>query len=672
MGRSGGDSGWATMRWLLFAALCVPVVSCKARFGCSGDGAGATGNSSSGSGDTGGSGGGADAGACTPKRQPKCGGQRWVGLRKPAAASCPLSPASAAAGWAVKPLATGKLPDGLARTCIYTRATNAASADMCAIEAELVPPAGLESLTEECQRVYPFGIEEDLATTFRSALHAQSGGVRSFDPAPRSASRVVAADTDPDLFNGSPQTCADSHGCTMAHVAKDMLCPQRDGGPCGGEVGWALALPHTSQGVRHGYPSELAAAALGAFNAWRTDMKTPGTPVPPHLVLNMSLGWESDAKCDEDGGPRAVADALRYLACNGVLEVAAAGNAHVSGNAPAQMACPARLEVESLSDGMCQGLVDASLVQAYATRLGVEGQPWQSFLPGAPLLYAAGGLDYLDRPIEPFRPSARPVLAAPALGGASWGSPLGTPAASPAHAPLAGTSVSAAVVSGAAAAIWAFNPRMRTDEVMKRLADTADQAGAGAAGTTPGTAISIASGARRLFGYTSARRISLCKALGQTCPALSRTGTNPGPGSLPAGTTAQTVSPSTGAACAAPPANMPGVVTAEPNDPRCPHCMLSFAPNNSSQPPELTGTLLAGPPLSCLSLFVKDANGAVQTFNLNPAGFGGGTNNGPGAVVLGGGQVTSDTRAWLVWGQADPSNAQQTVSVGQAVYLAPR
>lgn len=634
-------------RWALCAMLCVLAASCK---GCPvGGGSGA---------------GPADAGVCTPQHPPVCGGTRWVAVKKNPAVPCPLSPASAAAGWKVAPLATtaGKLPDPLDRTCIYTHAPPAAAA-LCALEAELVPADGLASLVEECRHVYPAGFQESLAETFRVALHAQAGGVEQLAAPPPRQARIVAADTDPDRFDGQPEDCRDSHGCTVAHVAKDLVCPQRTRGVCAGQVGWAEALPHTGpDGGRYGYPSELAAAVLRAFDAWRADLMA-GRPVPAHLVFNLSLGWESDASCSEPGGPDTAVRALRYAACNGVLSVAAAGNAHRSDASPAQMACPGRLEVETISPEACAGLVDDAFLAHRRELLGAAWSPVPA--TAKPLLYAAGGLDYLDRPVVPVRPSARPVLAAPAVGGVSWASPLRDAATSP-RTPLSGTSVSAAVVSGTAAAVWAYRPALRPDELMALVADAA---------VPVSPAIPAGHG---LFNHSTVRRVSLCRALGAagqtaSCPALRTGETNPAPaGAVPPGTLLpQTYAPATAGACTAGPANSPGLVVPEPNNPRCPHCVLKLAHGTNNSQPAFMGALAGGASLHQLCLFVQDASGAVRTFTLDPATFGAAATAGGAAARLAIPPPAPDARAWLVWEQADMANPQQRVTVGQTVYVIP-
>lgn len=616
-----------------------------------------------GAGDAGASDGGAsDAGACTPTLAPACGGTRWVGVKKTAGGDCPLSPASAGAGWAAQKLvsATGLLPDGLARTCIYTRAAPPSAADLCAIEAELVSATGLTSLVEECQHVYPFGFAESLAETFRDALHTQAGGLRALPAAPPMETRVIAADTEADRFDGAPEDCADSHGCTMAHLTKDLLCPERSSGPCAGQVGWAQALPHTGpDGGRYGFPSELAAAVLRAFDAWRSDL-VKGQPAPAHLVVDMSLGWETPGACDEAGGPAAVTEALRFLACNGVLSVAAAGNAHRADLSPPQMACPARLETTSVTPEGCAGLVDGALLQAYRTALDPRWDPVPA--SGAAVVYATGGLDYLDRPIVPLRPSARPVLAAPAMGGVAWASPVGSVATS-SRAPLTGTSVSTALVGGTAATVWAYEPTLAPSAVMKKLVD-------GATAVTPSLAITPS--AARHFGKTSVHRVSLCRTLGQPCPRSTVSATNPALAgvAIPGALLAQSASPATGPSCTAPPANDPGRVVPEPNNPRCPQCVLQLDFGNQSQP-ALVGTIAGVSTLSCLALFVQDAAGATSVFNLTPSAFAS-AQGGPTAARLAATAPFAPTsRAWLVWEQPDPAHPQQNVSVGQAVYVMP-
>lgn len=667
--RALSSRGTTLGRVALFAALSVGAASCDRTVGIP------KGSLSSGSTDAG-------AGASDPpSKDTIAGGRRWVGTKNEGQVDCPLSQASSKAGWKVRPLVSvsAPLPASLARVCIYTRDGDATDKALAALKAEVAPPpTGLVSIVEEYQSVYPMGLADDLAVSFRASLHAQAGGLAALPSAPPSLTRVVMIDTDPDRFNGVPEACSSSHGCTLAHIAKDLLCPQRGQGPCAGEVGWGEALSHMVPGStsRFGYPADVAAAMLRAFDAWRTQiLSASSSAVPPHLVLNLSLGWETNNECNEKGGTRTTMEAVQYMACNGVLVVASAGNAHRADAVPSSMACPARHQLAGISQGECAtaGFIDASLLAAYRSKLNI---PQWAALPTsrAPMIYSVGGLDYADRPIVPARSSARPVLAAPALGGVSWASPLsGTAPASP-PAFLSGTSVGAAIVSGVAATVWAYKRDLRADQVMELVASSADEVTPTISPTSLNAPLPV--GGQPLFSLTTVRRVSLCKALSTAlsnpsgaalpCPPLMTGASNPWPaGASPAPPTftPSVASPAPSSASTASPANAPEHVRPHPNNPRCPQCYIQLNWDNSSQPAFL-GVLTDGAPVQRLSLFVREiASSGVVTetiFHLDPTEL---TVN-RGVIQLNLGRTLSaSASAWLSW-------EEDGVTVGQTIYVA--
>lgn len=666
-------------RGALCAVLIAGAASCD-RLTCTPKGGPMSGPADAGAGDAGSVGPGSPGDP--PSQNTIAGGFRFVATKNEGQVDCPLSSASSKEGWKVRPLVSvsAPLPAALSRVCIYTRDNAATDKALAALEAEITPsPGGLAALAEEYQSVYPMGLGEDLAASFRTSLHAQAGGLAALPLPPPSATRVVMIDTDPDRFSGVPEACPSSHGCTLAHIAKDLLCPQRGQGPCAGEVGWAEGLAHAVPGSssRFGYPSDVAAAMLRAYDAWRTQLiSSSPSAAPPHLILNLSLGWETNNECNDKGGSRTTMDAVGYLACNGVLVVASAGNAHRADASPSNMACPARHEGAGVSEDDCSGSIDAALLAAYRAKLNAP--QWAAIPPTsserASMIYSVGGLDYADRPIVPERSSSRPVLAAPAVGGVSWAAPLSgaAPAAPPTF--LSGTSVSAAIVSGVAATVWAYRPDLRADQVMKIVAENADEVKPTLSPTSVGAPLSA--GGHRVFSLTTVRRVSLCKALsaavsnppaaGFPCPSLMTAAANPWPaggGPAPTTSTPSVASPAASSACTADPANAETHVFPHPNNPRCPQCYVQPSWNNTSQPAFL-GVLTDGAPVQRLSLFLREiAPSGIVTetiFNLDPADLT--VSRGVVQLTLGR-ALSAGATAWLSW-------EENQVTVGQTIYVA--
>lgn len=114
-----------------------------------------------------------------------------------------------------------------------------------------------------------------------------------------------------------------------------------------------------------------------------------------------------------------------------------------------------------------------------------------------PLVYAVGGVDGRDFPLESARPGGRPTLAAPGF------AVPGVMALGPNNmitGPFTGSSVAAATASGVAAAVWQRSPGLTAAEVIDLLHTSA-----------------VASPEVADFCLTSpcglVRRISLCRAL---------------------------------------------------------------------------------------------------------------------------------------------------------------
>ena len=158
-------------------------------------------------------------------------------------------------------------------------------------------------------------------------------------------------------------------------------------------------------------------------------------PGRSHLIVNMSLGWDP---ADTQGSGLKVKWMTQLLSrayCEGALVIAAAGNRTGSEGA----VFPAALESLAPPDAQQCGRLGYSLV-------GSSGSY-------RPLIHAVGAVDQYDQRLVLARPHGQPRLAA-------YGMQVVVPGqtATGFTIPQTGTSMSAAVVSGIAAAVWGARP----------------------------------------------------------------------------------------------------------------------------------------------------------------------------------------------------------------------
>jgi hypothetical protein len=306
--------------------------------------------------------------------------------------------------------------------------------------------------------------------------------------------RLVFLDTQPD-GEGVPSSAGRSrHGYTLVHLADQLLCRGLDRCPI--QLATRLALPRMD--TRRPDRSDASADAGGRLGAVDdlaqaitrevlfSHLKHPDQ----HLVLNLSVGWDGEllrgtgrtgSALEPDA--QLVQRALRYARQSGALVIAAAGNRR-GGEESNGPLLPAAWEIAPVAE---------------PTR-GAAGPP------APPLVYAVGGVDWQDLPLPNFRRKGLPTLVA-----------FGDHATVTTQAPdepamiYTGTSVSTAVVSATAAAVWQLRPELAPARVMSLLLQSGK--------TLPGRADFYA---RRLRRAPHLRRVSLCAAVQQACEDGSR------------------------------------------------------------------------------------------------------------------------------------------------------
>lgn len=451
-----------------------------------------------------------------PEDEAGCTGHRWIAITNPNAA-CPIDPLNI---WNEGKLFKGPVggpPPSLGRYCVYewTGARVNPGGTQCLPygangpgddeinQLQTVIGVGAE-LGEDCIDTSPMAFENDLANANRKTLFYRAGGVdvlpaSAMNPAWPIAARIAAADTSPDALSSGIAVGQSRHGDTVAHVARDLSCPQGEQATCAGHLTTALALPRFDlanplatdlvQGGFFGTEGDLATSIERIVLKWREDVEK-GT-AEPRLVVNLSVGWQNVGDRNNCSPPqlnmnpellappaRAVLDAMRYATCHGALILAAAGNATGGATPQSGLVCPARWEeLSTLDFATCGDWVGKDFGGIWLERWGqFPMRAADGMHPYNRVVYAVGGVDYGNAPLVPTRPLARPRIAALGLLGAAWdASPNGavTPNSNgqpPSIPPLVtGTSISTAVASAVAATAWAYAPNLTAPEVLDKI-----------------------------------------------------------------------------------------------------------------------------------------------------------------------------------------------------------
>lgn len=437
------------------------------------------------------------------------------------------------AGWAVRPLfasaALPTVPPGLARYCLFewvgTGAPVLPATGQTMLDQEpdhmAVTPQTAPSLVEITQE----GFAAETAFALRTApLH-------SADPAP--LPRLALLDTSPssDLTPGGQawmQVGRNDHGYTLANLLREMTIVEVEAvEPLLPDPVFAPAVELRSRlamdlyvatdgsvlrdpvgGGDFGTIALLAEAIHAEVEAWVAD----GRPGP--LIVNLSLGWNPIWGGDDPSPAawpldvQAAYDAIYEASCRGALVVAAAGNRSGGPSGAVGPVYPAAWETRLLSDAQCLAIAGGVLSDYTA-------------VDDRPVVYAVGAVDEHLVDLAISRVGSRPPRVAfgdHATGVDHLGAPMSI---------LTGTSVSAAVVSAAAALVWHNLPSLQGWQVMQSLDGVSPTAGPVAPAFCPGGSCGAAA------------VVNLCNALRQACEV-----------DRPAGSCARVISP---VDCAEPP-----------------------------------------------------------------------------------------------------------------------
>jgi len=251
------------------------------------------------------------------------------------------------------------------------------------------------------------------------------------------------------------------HGFSVSRTIAHLACDDADSPACADEVVAQLALPIVAatdgdnsedfeNGGRTGSFTHLYDAVERALDVWK--------PKEQHLVINFSVGWDPVKADPGDENVERIKSQLERASCMGALIVAAAGN--YSGSTGPVF--PAAFEALKAPSGeACAKFKLDAIAPQKAARAAKGKTP-----PYAPLVHSVGAVDALDQRLLVNRRWGQPRLAA--LGAAVM---VPGPAGIPYTPPQDGTSMSSAIVSGIAAAVWAVRPDLDAAGVMQVIYD---------------------------------------------------------------------------------------------------------------------------------------------------------------------------------------------------------
>ena len=249
------------------------------------------------------------------------------------------------------------------------------------------------------------------------------------------------------------------HGFSVSRTVGHLACDDVDSPACAEQVVAQLALPiigdvendateDFESGGRTGTFTHLFDAVERAVDAWK--------PKEQHLVINFSVGWDPVKADPGDENVERIKAQLERASCMGALIVAAAGN-YSGSTGPVFPAAFEALKAPT-GDACAKFKLDGVAPKPKGAKMTGKGRT----TPYAPLVHSVGAVDALDQRLLVNRRWGQPRLAA--LGASVM---VPGPSGIPYTPPLEGTSMSSAIVSGIAAAVWAARPDLDAAGVMQ-------------------------------------------------------------------------------------------------------------------------------------------------------------------------------------------------------------
>jgi hypothetical protein len=298
------------------------------------------------------------------------------------------------------------------------------------------------------------GLERLKALEKRAGAASKGGAELEAAARPLPPVEVAIVDATP---RGLGMTAPDrsGHGFAVSRVVGTLACSDPNSDVCTKQIVVPyLALPIVGEverdytedwktGGRTGTMVHLYDALDAAIEEWSKRREQQ------HLVINLSVGWDPIKLDPSDPSVKRIQTLLERAWCMGALIVAAAGNFTGS---PGPIYPAAFESLPAPNVDRCQALLPAGTTPP-ATRGSY-----------APLVHSVGAVDVYDRRTLVNRRWGQPRLSA--LGAAVS---VPGPARMPYTRPMDGTSMSAAIVSGIAARIWAADTRLDAARVMQAI-----------------------------------------------------------------------------------------------------------------------------------------------------------------------------------------------------------
>jgi len=318
-------------------------------------------------------------------------------------------------------------------------------------------------------------------------------------PLPMRAPEVAVVDASPF---GLTKPDTSEHGFGVSHIIANLACLSPDSPGCGKIVTPYLALPLVKDASGH-FVDNPSGGYVGYFHhlfeafADALDNRSPNR----NLIINLSLGWDPIKTKQKGPEVQQMTTLLERAYCEGALVVASSGNA--TGTEGPLL--PAAIETDAVPDAArCAKL---QLPKPPHSKLPKLYQPYY-----APLIHAVGGVDLRDERLAISRPWSQPRLSA-------YGEAVTTPAdtATGFTTPLSGTSASAAVASGIAAAVWTVRPELTAHDVMS-LVYMGGRRLDGASGNVRSRIEVCLGDPKDRCGKWIVRRASLCGAMNEALP----------------------------------------------------------------------------------------------------------------------------------------------------------
>jgi hypothetical protein len=397
--------------------------------------------------------------------------------------------AGAGGSWTPAPLFRSELP-GFAGYVSYTWSSATEASPDWASLAKYAAGVGATPVQRDCPSVTALGsITDDVWTTMRAKNAERTSKLGALPGvAGVSTVQVAVVDSAATAYSSMTNDTFD-HGRTVGRSIRELSCPSEfsgggiatdivpfgvsgplpivgGSGPCIGQIANFPALiqlsattTNTTLGGYFGTQSELAVAIATSVDSWLAE---PAATRPPHLVVNLSVGWDSgqgyggeyvDEPSTLPPASRAVATAIAHAVCRGGLVVAAAGNQSTAASSGPMF--PAAWEMHpGPTAAACTALEGSATLPADPTSVTYR-----------PFVHAVGGLDEVDQPLSNTRPLGRPRMAA-------YGQDVVTSDPRAVHTDmLSGTSMAAANVTGIAASVWGYMPSATANQVMQVVYD---------------------------------------------------------------------------------------------------------------------------------------------------------------------------------------------------------